>query len=90
MPLGQPETWTHAAQQASINLDVAKSSPAVAYLGASVFGMPIPDLVSIATLIYVVLQTILLIPRFAEWYRSWRAKRCPSIPASSPPAPPQS
>lgn len=85
MPVGQ-EALGHAAHGVSINLEAAKAAPAAAYLGATVFGMPMSDVVTMATGVYVVLQIILLIPRYVEMFGAWR-KRCRSETDSLPPGP---
>jgi hypothetical protein len=68
-------------QSSSVASEVLKSSPAVAYASAAVAGVSIADWVTYLTLTYVVLQLILLIPKYVAWYQAWRTK-CPSKPDS--------
>lgn len=44
---------------------------AVGWLGA----MTINDVVAVATLVYLVLQILLLMPKFIEWYSAAKARR---------------
>lgn len=88
MPVGHSDTLGQVGQSFSINIEAAKAAPAAAYLGASVFGMPISDIVTIATGVYIVLQIILLIPRYVELVRSWRDKACRSVQDLSEPGQP--
>lgn len=62
--------------------EVIKATPAVTYSGAALAGVPIADWVTALTLLYVLAQLILLIPKYSEWYRSWR-KSCQSKRDSS-------
>ena len=64
-------------QSSSIASEAIKSSPAIAYASAAVAGVSIADWVTYLTLIYIVLQIILLVPKYVTLYQNWRNK-CPS------------
>lgn len=60
--------------QHKVNLvhEGVKAAPAVGGTGYAIFGMPLSDVVAIATLIYVVLQIILIIPKIKD---EWLSKK---------------
>jgi antibiotic biosynthesis monooxygenase (ABM) superfamily enzyme len=51
-----------------------KLLPPLGYTGMHIAGIPLADIVTLLTLLYVVLQLFLLIPKLTDWYRSWRQK----------------
>jgi hypothetical protein len=63
-------------------VETLKAAPAVAYGSAVIWGIPVSDWVTYITGVYIVLQVILLIPKYVQWYHSWRTK-CQSKPDSS-------
>lgn len=65
--------------------ETVKAAPAILGTGYTVAGLPLSELAALLTAIYVLLQIVLLVPRYVEWYKSWRLKR-----VSSKRAPPQS
>ena len=50
-------------------LAIAKVAPAVA--GATIYGLTLQDWVAVVTLIYVVLQAGLLVPKYWRMLRDW-------------------
>ena len=54
-------------------LAVAKTAPAI--LGATLYGLTLQDWVAIATLVYVVLQAGLLMPKYWKLFLDWRRSR---------------
>lgn len=52
---------------------LAKLSPSAGVGGATLFGIPLPDVVLIATLIYTCLQIVFLVRD--KVYRPWKEKR---------------
>jgi hypothetical protein len=52
---------------------VAKTVPAIA--GATIYGLTLQDWVAIATLVYVVLQVGLLMPKYWKLLLDWRRSR---------------
>lgn len=63
-----------------------KAAPALAGAGYSVAGMPWSDIAAIVTILYVLLQIGLLVPKYWELFKQWRTSKSDS----QPPAPPHS
>ncbi len=55
-------------------VETVKAAPAVAYGTAVLGGVGIADWVTYLTALYLILQLVLLIPKYLDWYRSWRLK----------------
>lgn len=58
--------------RAEVATEAFKAAPPVTVSAAYVAGYSINELVAIATLIYVVLQIILLLPRYYREIQRWR------------------
>ncbi len=56
-------------------LEVAKAAPPVTVVGVTLAGISVADWVTYLTLLYIVLQLILLAPKYIKWYKSWRSKQ---------------
>lgn len=52
----------------------AKLVPAVSYAGLSLMGIPLADWVTILTLLYIIIQLLLLIPKITVQAKAWRLK----------------
>lgn len=63
--------------------EVAKATPPVTVAGAHFVGIPLAEWITILTIIYLVAQIILLLPKYWEWYKNWRLK-CRSKQDSPP------
>lgn len=66
--------------------EAAKASPPVAVTVAYLGGVDIAGWVTILTFIYIILQLILLIPKYIEWYHAMKARwstKCQSKQDSS-------
>ena len=50
-------------QDYSIVAEGLKATPVVAVSGLSLFGYPLPDVIQVVTLVYLILQLVLLAPR---------------------------
>ncbi len=57
------------------SIEGLKASPPVAVVGVQLAGISVSDWVTYLTLLYIVLQLILLAPKYIKWYKSWRSKR---------------
>ena len=55
-------------------VEAAKVAPPVTVAGASMLGLPIADWVTILTVLYLILQMVLLLPKYYELYLKWRVK----------------
>lgn len=62
-------------EQINAVYDAAKLAPGGAYMGLTVCGVSLPDIVTILTGVYLVGQILLLIPKYVEVYKKWRSKR---------------
>ena len=61
----------HDLQQETV-VEAIKSVPPVLFTLAWFKGMTISDVVALVTLVYLLAQIGLLLPRYARWYREWR------------------
>lgn len=52
-----------------------KAAPPVAVTGALLFGMTPSDWITALTLFYLVLQIGLMVPKYRDQFRAWRAER---------------
>lgn len=55
-----------------VNMAVAKASPPVAVSGLTLVGVQLQDWLIIATLIYTVIQIIILLPKLKQSFSEWR------------------
>lgn len=53
----------------------AKATPPIGVAGMVIMGYPIQDWLVAVTLLYTILQIILLIPKFHAWYRAWKGAK---------------
>lgn len=61
------------------NVAIAKMGAAAA--GATLYGLTLNEWVAIVTIVYIVAQMILLIPKYLAWWRDWRRRRYgPALP----------
>jgi hypothetical protein len=60
--------------------NVALGKMAIGAAGATVAGLTLNEWVAIVTIIYVVAQLLLLIPKYAAMFRAWRARRKGTVP----------
>lgn len=59
-----------------ITTEAMKAMPPVVTVGAHTFmGLPLPTWVALLTLVYVVLQIGLLLPRYVEGIKTWIKER---------------
>lgn len=65
-------TEHHAGE---VSMAAAKASPPLAISGMYLAGYPLQDWLVLATLVYTVLQIILLLPKFHKQYKDWRASK---------------
>lgn len=56
-------------------LAIAKTAPAIA--GAMIYGLTLQDWVAIVTILYVILQVGLLLPKYWRLFRDWRNRGKP-------------
>lgn len=61
----------HELQQETVT-EAIKSVPPVLFTLAWFKGMTISDAVALVTLVYLLAQIGLLVPRYVSWYRGWR------------------
>lgn len=66
-------TTEHHAGEVAVA--AAKASPPLAVTGMHLSGHPLQDWLVLATLVYTVLQIILLLPKFHKQYKDWRASK---------------
>ena len=64
--------------------EAIKTTPALVGTGYTLAGLPLSEWAALLTAVYVILQMILLLPRYTEWYKSWRSKRASSKAARAP------
>lgn len=62
-----------AQAQAETTLAGLKTAPAIG--GAVATGLTLNEWVALATLLYVILQVGLLIPKYVDLYKKWREKK---------------
>ena len=63
---------SHAVKQETI-IEAAKATPAVA--GTLYSALTLNEWVALATLVYVILQAGLLIPKYIDMFKKWRGKK---------------
>lgn len=54
--------------------NVALAKMGIGAAGATIYGLTLNEWVAIVTIIYIVAQLILLIPKYVAWFREWRKK----------------
>ncbi|WP_374374534.1 hypothetical protein [Dongia sp.] len=59
--------------------NVAIGKMAVAAGGATLYGLTLNEWVAIVTIIYIVAQAILLIPKYVAMFRAWRNRRAGKV-----------
>ena len=65
-------TEHHAGEVAAA---AVKASPPLAISGMYLAGYSLQDWLVLATLVYTVLQILLLLPKFHKQYKDWRASK---------------
>lgn len=65
------------SQQAmhDIAFEGAKAAPPIAVSGAMLFGMTPADWITALTLLYLLLQIGLMVPKYRDQFRTWRQER---------------
>jgi hypothetical protein len=60
--------------EGGVNMAVAKASPPVVVSGLTLGGVQLQDWLIIATLIYTVIQIVILLPKLKQSFSEWRKK----------------
>ena len=56
-------------------VDTVKAAPAATVAGMTIVGVQLSDVVLLATLVYTVLQVVLLLPKLKTVWKDWRNGR---------------
>lgn len=71
----QNNTTDHSQHlESGLSMAVAKTSPPVVVSGLTVAGIQLQDWLIIATILYTLIQIIILLPKLKQSFSEWRKK----------------